>query len=94
MGYGLLCGWECGAEEQTIDHVVLQRPLNRPPLELHCLAVLDEETIEWLLNTVSRSSVDKQWLQQLAQKKNNYVDIQHVFLHHAHKHHLSSVRYT
>jgi len=42
---------ECGAEEQTVDHVVLQCPIYRPPLRLHNLAVLDDETIEWLLNT-------------------------------------------
>jgi len=42
---------ECGAEEQTVDHVVLQCPIHRPPHGLHSLAVLDDETIEWLLNT-------------------------------------------
>jgi len=38
---------ECGAEEQTVDHVVL----HRPPHGLHGLTVLDDETTEWLLNT-------------------------------------------
>ena len=42
---------ECGAEEQTFDHVVLQCPIHRPPHGLHGLAVLDDETIEWLFNT-------------------------------------------
>jgi len=42
---------ECGAEEQTVDHVVLQCPIHRPPHGLHPLTVLDDETIEWLLNT-------------------------------------------
>jgi len=42
---------ECGAEEQTVDHVVLQCPIHRPPHGLHGLTVLDDETIEWLLNT-------------------------------------------
>jgi len=42
---------ECGAEEQTVDHVVLRCPIHRPPPELHGLTVLDDETIEWLLNT-------------------------------------------
>jgi len=43
---------ECGAdEEQTIDHIVLQCPIHRPPHGLHGLTVLDDETIEWLLNT-------------------------------------------
>jgi len=42
---------ECGAEEQTVDHVVLQCPIHRPPHGLHDLTVLDDETTEWLLNT-------------------------------------------
>ena len=39
---------ECGAEKQTVDHVVLQCPIHRP---LHGLTFLDDETTEWLLNT-------------------------------------------
>ena len=50
MGYGL-CGFESGVEEQTVDHVVLQCPIHRPPHGLHGLTVQDDETIEWLLNT-------------------------------------------
>jgi len=42
---------ECGAEEQTVDHVVLQCPIHRPPHGLHGLTVLDDETTEWLLYT-------------------------------------------
>ena len=42
---------ECGAEEQTVDHVLLQCPIHQPPHGLHGLTVLDNETIEWLLNT-------------------------------------------
>ena len=42
---------ECGAEEQIVDHVVLQCLIHRPPHGLHDLTVLDDETIEWLLNT-------------------------------------------
>jgi len=42
---------ECGAEEQTFDHVVLECLIHRPPLGLHGLTVLNHETIEWLLNT-------------------------------------------
>jgi len=42
---------ECGAEEQTADHVVLQCPIHRSPHEAHGLTVLDDETIDWLLNT-------------------------------------------
>jgi len=47
---------ECGAEEQTVDHVVLQCSIDRPPHRVHGLAVLDEETIAWLLNTCPKSS--------------------------------------
>jgi len=47
---------ECGAE-QTVDHVVLQCPIRRPPHGLHGLTVLDDETIEWLLNTCPRDVV-------------------------------------
>ena len=32
---------ECGAEEQTVDHVVLQSPIHRRPHGLHGLTVLD-----------------------------------------------------
>jgi len=54
-----LCKWgmassaacECEAEEQSVDHVVLHCPIHRPPHGLHDLAVLDDETTEWLLNT-------------------------------------------
>ena len=46
-----LTACECGAEEQTVDHVVLQCPIRRPPHGLHSLADLDDETIDWLLNT-------------------------------------------
>jgi len=42
---------ECGAEEQTVEHVVLQCVFYWPPHGLHGLTVLDDETIQWLLNT-------------------------------------------
>jgi len=42
---------ECGAKEQTVDHVVLHCPIHRPPHGLHGLTVLDDEITEWLLNT-------------------------------------------
>jgi len=42
---------ECGAEEQTVDHVVLQCPIHRLHHGLHGLTVLDDETVEWLFNT-------------------------------------------
>jgi len=35
---------ECGAKEQTVDLVVLQCPIHRPPHGLHELTVLDDET--------------------------------------------------
>jgi len=41
---------ECGAEEQTVDHVVLQCPIHQPPHGPHGLTVPDDETTEWLLN--------------------------------------------
>jgi len=37
---------ECGAEEQTADHVVLQCPIHRPPRGIHGLTVLDDETVD------------------------------------------------
>jgi len=42
---------ECGVEELTVDDVVLQCLIHRPPPELHCLTALDDEIIERLLNT-------------------------------------------
>jgi len=42
---------ECGEEEQTVDHIVLQCPIHRPPHALHGLTVLDDDTTEWLLIT-------------------------------------------
>jgi len=42
---------ECGAEEQTVNNVILRCPNHQPPHGLHSLTVLDDEKIEWLLNT-------------------------------------------
>jgi len=42
---------ECGAEERTVDHLVLHYPIHLPPYGMHGPTVLDDETIEWLLNT-------------------------------------------
>ena len=42
---------ECGAEEQIAHRAVLQCPIHWPPNGLHGLTVLDDETIERLLNT-------------------------------------------
>jgi len=56
--------FEYGAEEQTIDHVVLQCPIHRPRHGVHSLAVLNDMTIEWLLKTpFTRSSAAKQWIE-------------------------------
>jgi len=41
---------ECGAEEQTVDHVVFQCRIHRPH-RLYDMTVLVDEIIEWLLNT-------------------------------------------
>jgi len=49
MASSVPCG--CDTEEQTVDDVVLQCPIHRAPHGLHGLMVLDDETIEWLLNT-------------------------------------------
>jgi len=49
-GYGPSAVCECGAEEQTVDHIVLECSIHRIPHGLHDLTVLDETT-EWLLNT-------------------------------------------
>jgi len=51
MGMASSVASECGAEEQIIDHVVLQCPFYRPPHGLHDLTILDDETTQWLLNT-------------------------------------------
>jgi len=51
MGYSRSAACECGAEVQNIDHDVFQCPIHRPPHGLHGLTVLDDETIDWLLNT-------------------------------------------
>ena len=48
MAFSVAC--ECGAEKQTVDHVVLQCSIHRPPHGLHGLTVPGDETIEWLLN--------------------------------------------
>ena len=41
-------GCECGATEQTADHVVHHCPIYRPPHGMHGLKTLDDETVEWL----------------------------------------------
>jgi len=39
---------ECGAEEQTVDYVVLYCPIHQSPHGEYGLVVLDDWTIEWL----------------------------------------------
>jgi len=46
---------EDGAEEQTVDHAVLQCPSHQPPYGPHGLTVLGDETIELLLSPARRS---------------------------------------
>jgi len=60
MGASAACG--CGAEDQTIDRVVLQCLSHRHPYGLHDLTDLDDETIEWLLNTCPEICAAKQWI--------------------------------
>ena len=60
---------ECGAEDQTVNHVVFQCPNHRPPPGLHGLAVLDDEKIDRLLNNCAEiqcgQAVDwKIWLKR------------------------------
>ena len=39
---------ECGAEEQTADHVILRCPIYRAPNGLRGLADLDDCSVTWL----------------------------------------------
>jgi len=45
MGMVSSAACECGAEEQTVDHVILQCTIHRPPYGLHS---------EWLLSGYSQ----------------------------------------
>jgi len=49
-GYGHFCGLCVWRRRKNVDHVVLQCAIHRPPHLVHGLTVLDDETIEWLLN--------------------------------------------
>ena len=44
---------ECGASEQTADHVLTACPIHRAPHGARGLTVLDDETRCWLNNTVA-----------------------------------------
>ena len=63
----LSAAWECGTEEQTIHHVVLEYPIHRPSQGLFGLTVLDDETIEWHSTPAPISSVGILWFEELAQ---------------------------
>jgi len=43
--------YECGEEGPTMDHADFQCPIHRHPHGLHDLTALDDETIDWLLDT-------------------------------------------
>jgi hypothetical protein len=42
---------ECGAENQTADHIISSCPIYRAPDGTHGLSVLDDESVTWLLET-------------------------------------------
>ena len=57
-----MCKWgaahspncECGASEQTADHIISTCPLHRAPKGIQGLLVLDDDTRRWLkINAVS-----------------------------------------
>ena len=50
-GGGLFLRLECGAEELTADNVVFYCPIPPPVHGLHRPTVLDDKTVDWLLNT-------------------------------------------
>ena len=59
---------ECDAEDQTVNHAVLQCPIHRPPHGLHGLTVLDYETIRLAVDHLPRDLVrPSSGLQELAQ---------------------------
>ena len=45
---------ECGASEQTADHIILAYPIPRAPRGIMGLPVLDDETRYWL-NSITAS---------------------------------------
>ena len=46
---------ECGASEQTADHIILTYPIHRAPRRIMGLTALDDETKYWL-NSVAAAS--------------------------------------
>jgi len=69
---------ECGTLEQTVDHVVIQCPIHQPPHQLHDLTVLDDETIEWLLNTCPKTTA--WWLEELAEETKGFSTLSDLVL--------------
>ena len=47
-GLAPLANCECGASEQTADHIISQCPIHRAPRGMFGLMVLDDETRCWL----------------------------------------------
>ena len=52
-GLALPPNCECGASEQTADHVLTACPIHWPPHEARGLTVFDDETRCWLNNTTA-----------------------------------------
>ena len=77
MWYGPYAACKCGVEEQTVDHVVLQCPIYRPPQS--SWTARPDGSGRWddpmaaqhlrCSTFAPRSSAAKQWLEQLAQNK-------------------------
>ena len=53
MGLAASPNCECGASEQTADHVLTARPIHRAPHGARGLTVLDDKTRCWLNNTTA-----------------------------------------
>ena len=41
---------DCGADQQTANHIITECPLHRPPNDLHSVIDVDAATREWLLS--------------------------------------------
>jgi len=53
---------ECGAEEQTVDHVVLRCPTHRSSHVVHGLTVLDDKKSNGCIPLAPRSRGAQQWI--------------------------------
>ena len=60
---------ECGAEEQTVDHVVLLCLIPRPPQRPHALRFWMMRQSNGCSTFAPRSSTAKQWFEELAQRE-------------------------